>query len=560
MYRFRDTVLSYKTLGFFAVAGALALACCAIWNGNLNQDEGWYMYAAQSVREGRLPYRDFFFTQGPVLPFVYSRLAPVWMARDSCLHGILGGRIVTFAFGLAATLAAAALARRLLPREKRSGAALAVFCLLSCNLYNVYFTSIVKTYALSSFLVICGFLAFSAGLGVPRGRGATAFTLRAALLAASGMAFALASGTRISLVLIPAVAGTALFLTARRRGASFVWFGIGLAAGLWPVYGMFAMDEASRRGLLAAQAFHAARGGFDLYNVAGSVSRLVRSYLPLCGVLAGAAFFAAGRDREPARQTAESDSLETERLFALRTMAMSFAAVFLLQISAPFPYDDYQTPIMGIAAIAAAVALFRAMPESGTFRRAAAAAILVASGLCAFSSPLLQEWFTEGQDRFWILRRRHTPIAQLEIAAEEIEALDPGGEYLLTQDLYLAVQAGRKVPERFEMGPFCYFPSISGEDADALHVHNRESLRRYLSRSDTPRVAAFSGYGLAIGAPKMEQLPEIEQIELFRILKRSYDRMLVEESFGQNNTPLFVYRRKNAVPQKQPMPCPSSIP
>ena len=42
---------------------ALCVAYFAIWYGGLNQDEGWYLYSAQMVRAGRLPYRDFFFTQ-----------------------------------------------------------------------------------------------------------------------------------------------------------------------------------------------------------------------------------------------------------------------------------------------------------------------------------------------------------------------------------------------------------------------------------------------------------------------------------------------------------------
>jgi hypothetical protein len=62
------------------IVAVLAFACfgfAAVWFGALNQDEGWYLYAAQSVCEGKMPYRDFFYTQGPVMPYVYSVFAPI---------------------------------------------------------------------------------------------------------------------------------------------------------------------------------------------------------------------------------------------------------------------------------------------------------------------------------------------------------------------------------------------------------------------------------------------------------------------------------------------------
>ena len=106
-------ILKIPGLPWLLAAGvALFVACCAIWFGGLNQDEGWYLYSAQMVRAGRLPYRDFFFTQGPALPFVYSALTGVW-SQASPLSGLLGGRVVTFLLGLFATACAVGLVRRL---------------------------------------------------------------------------------------------------------------------------------------------------------------------------------------------------------------------------------------------------------------------------------------------------------------------------------------------------------------------------------------------------------------------------------------------------------------
>ena len=96
----------FRAPWLLAFGAAACLSVVAVLWGGLNQDEGWYLYAAQLVHDGKLPYRDFFFTQGPTMPFVYSVLSPVWRLAESPLHGLLGGRVVTLAFGLAATLAA----------------------------------------------------------------------------------------------------------------------------------------------------------------------------------------------------------------------------------------------------------------------------------------------------------------------------------------------------------------------------------------------------------------------------------------------------------------------
>ena len=68
----------------------VVLGAANLYFGDLNQDEGWYLYAARQVHEGELPYRDFAFTQGPMLPLVYSLAYPLverW--------GVAGGRLFT---------------------------------------------------------------------------------------------------------------------------------------------------------------------------------------------------------------------------------------------------------------------------------------------------------------------------------------------------------------------------------------------------------------------------------------------------------------------------------
>jgi len=507
------------------LAGVIASAVIvlAVWWGALNQDEGWYLYAARLVAEGKLPYRDFFFTQGPALPFVYARFAALWSVPDGLLHGILAGRVLTACLGLLATGFGVLLVRRLVPPQRAGAAGLSVFAMLACNLYHVYFTAIPKTYALGSLFVLGGFWLLATGL--------QSGVWRFLAIPAAGFALALATGTRISLLLILPVTGVGLLLCFRRFGWAFLWFGLGGALGLLAVYGWFAWDPGSRAGLLAAQAYHAARGGFDPFFAVGSVSRLARGYAAL-----GAVLFAWACCRARGPVPVETRDATHRPLIAM--LLASFAAVFLLQLSAPFPYDDYQVPVMGILAVAICA------PFATRVRRAGAFAVLLA-GMCSFCSPLLQEWSTYGQDRFWSLKKEMTDMAKLRKVAHEIEWLDPGGTELLTQDLYLAVEAGRRVPAGFEMGPFCYFPELSPEEAKRRHVLSRAGLEDVLASAPV-RLAAFSGYGFAISAPRVTETPFEEQKRFWEILKRNYELVDRERDFGQNATTLLILRRKDA--------------
>lgn len=511
----------------FAVGVAVCVALVAVWFGGLNQDEGWYLYSAQMVHAGKLPYRDFFFTQGPALPFVYSVLSGVW-APESPFSGLLGGRIVTLLFGTLGTFVAMGLVRRLVPIACRGMAGLAVFALLACNLYHVYFTTIPKTYALGGLFVLSGFLLIAVGLK-------SAFGLRRTLcLVAAGLSLAFATGTRISLLLILPVVGLVMLFNFRSFRWSFLWFGLGGVVGLALTYGLFALDPVSLKALLAAQRYHAARGGFDPFFALGSVSRLARGYAALGIVLfAVMVKFLKGKRL---MEVADGDSRPVTALMWM--LGLSFAAVFLLQLSAPFPYDDYQVPLMGLLVVLLG-ALFSRLGGMVHF-------VVLTACLVSFTSPLLQEWATYNQDRFWSQKKEMTELAKLREVGREINTLDPNGKTLLTQDLYLAVETGRTVPQGLEMGPFSFFPEMSTDEARAVHVLNRELLEKLLLSAPCP-IAACSGYAFAISVPKCVETPFDDQKRYFELLRQNYDLVSSEPKFGQNATTLLLMKKKGGM-------------
>ena len=498
-----------KKYCFLALFAYVVLVSAAIWMGALNQDEGWYLYAAQLVKEGEVPYRDFFFTQAPLMPLVYS-------ISSWGIKGILGARIFTASLGLLGILCAIRLVREMVPVEKRGFSSLIVAFLFGSNLYHLYYTAIPKTYALASLFILIGylFLALSFGkVGVKRG----------VLLFLTGLALAFAAGTRISLGVLLPIIGVGLLFSVRKTGWGVVYFGIGGVLGLALVFGPFLADPVARGGLFAAQAYHTSRGGFDPVFTVGSLSRLVRWYAPVF-VLLGAAILAYWKCH---RLPVEVPPTSSKSAMLLYCLAGSLG-VFLVQIAAPFPYEDYQVPIMPLFVVFIATLLARRTQnefESNLW-------VLLALGLTwatSFGSPLLQEWTTNGQDRFWTLKKTKTELAQLRDAAAEVEKLDPNGKDILTQDLYLAVECGRKVPRGLEMGPF----SMLTDDQ-----------WRALLKSAPCKIAALSGYSFAIMPPKCNERPWEQQAEFCRILREKYDLVSEMQDFGQNATTLLLLKRK----------------
>jgi len=519
-----------------SLTSALLLYAFSALFGSLNQDEGWYLYAAKCVSDGLHPYQDFFYTQAPLMPWFYSAFEGLWGR-----FGVLGGRIFTAVIGFLASLCMAGMAARAVPKERTREAALIAFGLISCNLYHVYFTTIPKTYALASLFLGSGYLLLT--LCFFRDRRSHSRLSRMWALPA-GFLIALAAGVRLSLGAVLPVTTLLLLLHYRKSGSAFFWFALGGAIGLLavfaPVY-FSAKDE-----FIFSQSFHVARGGNDLFLIAGSLSRLARAYLTqfaLLGALALSALFLEIKGGAADAEASENSRYHGEIWPSI--WFLSFLAVFGVQLMSPHPYDDYQVPVMGLFSAALAVWAIRRLKVQ-THRSVLMLGLILSVNLCSFASPLIQEWLTQGQDRFWVLKKESSDIRELQAAARDITALLEGQRRLLTQDLYLAVEADLRVPRGLEMGPFGYFPELSDEDAAKYHVLNKAGMLRMLAAAPC-EVAAFSGYGLAIRAPVMDQVPHRDYQAFMRALSLNYDFVREIPDFGQHHTLLQILKRRKPI-------------
>jgi len=510
-----------------ALLAALGLFSANLIFGNLNQDEGWYLYAAGLISAGKMPYRDFAFPQGPVMPFVYSLAYPAiqW-------GGLAAGRLITAALALAGVLAAAMLAGRLARPSQSHLAGVVCFILALVNVYQVYFCTVVKTYSLTIFFLTSAFLALHYAL-TRRNR---LMTMLSAVL------LVLATGTRTSAaVVLPIVFGL-LWLERRRLNfAGWIYFAFGGVIAALLVFGPFLL-QCPLNFIYFAGRYHTLRNEGNLLSTmifkAGFVSRVFQAYFVCFVFWVAALIIKRMRQNDSVGGPAYNFNIAS---FLRRCIWISAIAVSLLHLIAPFPYDDYQVFIYPFFAIAVSLMIVEEVRERG-----GKWVMLAAMGLSlssAISSPINQDWFIEGRELIWWRAKDKPPLVKLQETARKISALCQPGDLLLTQDPYLAVEAGCTLPHGLEMGQFSYFPDLTREQAGKLNVLNRAMFVDLLQNCNAP-LAALSGYAFAIQAPQITPLSSADKALFEQIISNRYEQFETVTNFGQASTKLRLYRRK----------------
>lgn len=183
-------------------------------------DEGFYTYASALVLRGELLYRDFFYPQMPVLPYVYG----LWM------EGF--GESWYAARTLSALLAVAGgvlLYRYLDARVARATAVLGVGFYAASIFVFEWFT-VVKSYALATVLV------FAAVSLIDRSSLAGAWSWVIA-----GVLVALAVGSRLYFIAVVAAFGIAILQSSERR-RNMIAFASGFGFGAVPILAYLVID------------------------------------------------------------------------------------------------------------------------------------------------------------------------------------------------------------------------------------------------------------------------------------------------------------------------------
>jgi hypothetical protein len=171
-------------------------------------DEGVYAYASRLAAHRYLPYRDFFYEQAPLLPYVYGLVGQLSGESWYALRGL--SVVFTTVVGLL-------LFRFIRERQKFAVAFAAVAVYAGSGLIFGYLT-LVKTFALSTLLIFSAFALAQAGRWVW-----------------SGLLVGLAVDTRLLLVAVAVV----LALAAGRQLGPYM---IGMLVGLMPSFILLAIS------------------------------------------------------------------------------------------------------------------------------------------------------------------------------------------------------------------------------------------------------------------------------------------------------------------------------
>ena len=549
-----------------AIALGLGLALANALLGSLNNDEGWYLLAARLTSHNRIPFRDFAYSQGPFLPYFYAFFERVWFRPD--LGVLLSARLFTAILGLAGSGLAAAIAHHVVlscgkdnhaRHHAARTAALATWLMTACSPVHSYFSTIPKTYALTEFLLGLGFLSLALLVRVRTLPATPSRFSRSPLAFNAGVFLGLAATTRLSFALVLPATCLSLWLAAPRDGrrqgfrdALFTGFGALFSLGLF--LGRSLILDAPNT--LAGIGMHAARQGGDVMTWlslrAGFASRTLQSYPLFWGLVA--ILILRGLSM---RRCILSRPERTPATPLLTALASSALCVTLVHALAPLPYDDYQTPVMPVAASLLCALAFRpasdetthsatiTIPATATIRRTF---VILAFG-AALASPLLMDWAVVRKDRFWFVRKSRPDVLVLRDAGQALRKLyrETGGTgNLFTQDAYLAVESGLPVSPRLAMGPFSFYSGLSNDETKRRRLLNEADILRMLGSDFPPPVAATSGYTFAIDCPSTDPVPEETRQRLLDEIALLYDPVETIPDFGQEHTPLTIWRRKTS--------------
>jgi hypothetical protein len=481
------------------VAVYLALALPVVFFGRLNSDEGWYLLASVNVAGGQRPYRDFLFTQMPLLPYVYAAFLSAlgWT--------LVTARFVSMLFGLGGLCFAMAAIRR------RAGGFAAILggMLLALDLAVTSDASALKTQSLTLLLTgLAVWLASGSGRWFEIVGSVAAMTL--AVLSRLSMLPALACfylfwltrpGRRV-IGLAAATASGALLAA----GASFFW------AGGNGQFGVYDFHHAYFAGM-------STEGRFGWFFLKGFLS----NQMPI--VLAGLSALALVGWRLWKTRTSSPPSFWTDDFRLLALLLASYLATTVLHVTRLAFYPSYQTSNVLFLIVPTGFVLGR-LVDARPRMQAAMLAAAVSLGLLGMP---LQEYVVH--------RDGVAGPGKVAEAVAVLGRLPRGNGRILTLAPELAVGAHFDLLSGYEMGPFSYFPLLDDAQAERLRVTNTASVQRDLVERRASILAltpkALGAFSRGIDPPKLRRLIDVR-----------YDLAAVVRGYGQYSEPLYLFCAK----------------
>ncbi len=437
--------------GLLLGAAYLALAAVHVSCGLMNADEGFYALAARAVWQGELPYRDFGYTQMPLLPYVNG--AVMSLTR----FGLFEQRAIN---GLWAALAVL-LGVRLLVRRGLAGRAVFLVGLFALTPSWQYYIHLGKTYGLVSLVA----------------------------MAAVTVLLEWGPGTRKSIVL-----------------AALCVVGVGCRLPAAPFFGLLWLASLrDREGFVARQA------GIAGITLAASAALLLLPFFLAAPAQARfwvVDFFRISVPLRDFRVSGREMLALAPALWALvaavglhgllrrRSWSWSESAVAVAALAAlgfnllpRGAYDEYGVPfLLPLAVSILLLAPELPWPALGRNSLAVAALIFQLAIIPALYAPFQKAEVKQSWSRWLPLSGAPYDVhlrAEIREARRTLAgALPPGAEFQGSA-VILAVEANRPVPRRLRMGAFAVTSDYPPVEADRLHLMTFDELAEIYRAPET---------------------------------------------------------------------------
>ncbi len=435
----------------------LVFAIFYVFFGDMNYDEGWYLYASKAVYFGKTPYIDFSYTQSPLLPYIYG--IPQLLFGPS----LYVGRLTSLFFGILTCIFTIKVAEKF---GGKVGAVIAL-ALISLSPFTIYFFTIVKTYALTAFFIALSFYFLFANENIKN----PAKSMLAAFF------ISLSLGVRFSI--LPVVFLLVIYiLYTERYNIRTIVLTIGtvlITSGL-----LFLPFLIINKDLLIFNliGYHLGETGSSLieyfFNKTFSsltiISSIVNKFFVILILMSVGLILLLGKRKH------FKDYLKIYVLY------MAVFSVFFVNLIPCQPYDEYLVILVPLASILAGYGFSEIYNNSKHLLLMALFLILLEASL---------------QNRMGVTSYGYKLIHETEEMADYIKNHTPEDGKLLAFSTYVAVRAEREVLPGFEMSLFSYHPSWSNDKAEKYKVINKDLLNQRI-KSKSASAILLTTYELKV--------------------------------------------------------------
>jgi len=446
----------------------------------IDDDEGYYLLASRLVMQHKAPYLDFFYTQAPLLPYVYAawfKLAGAswYAARIFCalLSTLVGGLLYYHVC-----------------RETGkwlAGACTAFLYATSTLIFAWY--PIVKTFALAMLFLFPAYLIFTRLSPSTRGW----------MVGMAGVLFGLSVDTRSYVVgLAPVFLWWLLRQRSGRSTARIAWFLGGLGIGIVPSLVLFLASPDAF--LFNNLGYHAMRSGVGL--IGDWHDKMMVAAATMGGAYTGFQFSVVSLSA--LALVVLQRARRASALLAL-LLALVLGLVSLLPTPASIQYFSLIMPFLIVTAVTSASDYLDALRSARTVRLVGAGCALLLVGFFLFAVPIFRQYLFTGRKVPGLQNMADAPnwtLSQVTAVSKAVDELAMPGEQVASfWPGYIFASWANPYPGFENNFGMWVAPSFAPQKRQQYHIISLADVNQEFARHG-PRLVVVGNQGPWNAAPE----------------------------------------------------------